>query len=301
MNTILRPVLHFIFKDFYSLKDLENPEFSEKLIKLRNQAKKFSNIPGKINKEMDMEECKVDGGIYYRFQYKNNKTNKKVFYIHGGGFFLEALKLHWELCYKLSKETGCEIIFPIYPLIPESNAEQTHNMLLSVYKEIINNCNTEDLTIIGDSAGGALALTVPMYIRDNGLPVPNEIVLISPGFNIGETNEEETERLKEIVKYDLILGELPVSKIKKLWRGNLDEKDYRNNALEGSLQGLPRITMFSGTHDILNIPARRLVNRMKKEGHPYCYEELENGKHCYIVFKPAGKDFELIKTRVLGN
>ncbi|OUM58374.1 hypothetical protein PIROE2DRAFT_64447 [Piromyces sp. E2] len=235
---------------------------------------------------MDMEIGKVNGGIYYRIQDKNNKNpTKKVIYIHGGAFFLEALKNHWNYCYRLSKETGCEIIFPYYPLVPESSSEPSHNMLLSVYKELIKNIKPEDITIMGDSAGATLAFSLSMLIRDHGLPVPNEIILISPGFRIGDTTEEENKRLEEIKKYDFLL----------------DLNDYRVDALKGNLHGLPRITMFSGTHDVLNIPARRLAERMKKEGHPYCYIEKEGGIHVYALSNKSKKEFELTKSRILGN
>ena len=61
----------------------------------------------------------------------------------------------------------------------------------------------EDLTIIGDSAGGTLALSLSMLARDKGLPVAKEIVLISPGFVL-ECNDEELKRLEQVKKQEAI-------------------------------------------------------------------------------------------------
>ena len=302
MNALKKFVLQFVFKDFYSLKNLEDPTFSEELIKIREKVKNYSEPREGIKKQMEIEMCKVNGYIYYRIQNKNNKnSNKKVLYIHGGAFFLEALKVHWNFCHKLSKETGCEIVFPCYPLVPESNSEKTHEMLLTVYKELLKNSKPEDITVMGDSAGGTLSLSLSMLARDQGLPLAHEIILISPGFNIGKTTEEESKRLEEIKKNDYILGDFPVEKIKVIWCGNLNPNDYRVNVMNGSLKGLPRITLFSGTNDVMNIPARRFVSKMEKEGHPYCYEEKEGGLHVYVLIKNSPSELELIKSRVMDN
>ncbi|KAL6599458.1 alpha/beta-hydrolase [Neocallimastix californiae] len=302
MNIIKRRLLNHFIKDIHSLKDLENPDFGEGLKRLKNKIKKFSTPKEEIKQQMDVELCKINEYIYYKVQDKNNKNNsKKVLYIHGGAFFLEAIDKHWKFCLRLSKVTGCEIIFPFYPLVPESNSENSHNMLLSVYKELISNNKPEDITIMGDSAGGTIALTLSMLARDKGLPVPNEIVLITPVFSIGKIDEEENKRLEEIKKHDYYINEFPIEKIKELWCGNLDVNDYRVNALNGSLKGLPRITIFSGTYDIMNIPTRKLVSKLKKEGHPYYYEEKEGGVHIYVVSKNSKKELELIVSRVMGE
>jgi len=302
MNIIKKRILQCFFKDIHSLKDMEDPEFGKELTRLKNKVKKYATPKEEVKKQMDIELCEIEGGIYYRAQDKKNKNkNKKVLYIHGGAFFLEAIDKHWKFCLRLSKETGCEVYFPFYPLVPESNSEASHNMLISVYKEMIKDNKPEDITIIGDSVGGTLALTLSMFVRESGLPVPNEIILMTPVFIIEDLDEEESKRLEEIKKYDNYINEFPIEKLIELWRGNLEKEDYRVNPMKGSLKGLPHITIFSGTYDVMNIPTRKLVSRMKEEGHPHHYEEKENGEHLYVVSKKSKNELDLIISRVMGN
>ena len=141
-------------------------------------------------------------------------------YIHGGGFFAEAFKAHWDMCQRLVDATGCEIYFPIYPLVPESSSKESHEMLLKVYKELLNDTPSDKITFIGDSAGGTLCLSLSMLIRDNGLPAVSELILISPGFGFGEMTEEDNIRLQEIKKHDFMIGQFPVLKIAALWMGD---------------------------------------------------------------------------------
>ena len=257
--------------------------------------------PAKIRKVMDIRACKVSKGIYYRAKDKTNANRKKVLFIHGGGLIAEALPLHWKFCRSLARDTGCEIFFPQYPLVPESDAENSNAMLMQVYKRLLKECAPEDITIIGDSAGGTLALSLSMTARDMGLPMPNEIVLISPGFSIGEMTAKEQKRAAYIKKQDFILGDFPIGKIKALWQGSLDNDDHRANVAGGSLTGLAHITMFSGTHDILNIPARRYAAKLKKVGHPHLYIEKKCGIHDYALSPKNKESYDIIVSKVMGR
>jgi acetyl esterase/lipase len=299
MNIILRKLIQFSMRDFTELSKLDNPEFGEGLAKLKKKLPQSSEPSERIKKKMDIRKCRVKDGIYYIAKDKKNRSNKKVLFIHGGGFFLEAMPLHWRLCQRLARDTGCEIIFPEYPMVPESDAKECHIMLMEVYRELIKSCSPEDLTIIGDSAGGTLSLSLSMLAREKGLPLASEIILISPGFIIGQMTENESRRAEYIRDQDCIIGHFPVDKISKLWLGDLNANEYRADATKGSISGLPHITMFSGTHDIMNIPARRFAAKMKKEGHPYSYYEKKGGAHDYALLKKSRKEYNIIVSRIL--
>ncbi|MBR5683907.1 MAG: alpha/beta hydrolase fold domain-containing protein [Ruminococcus sp.] len=300
MNFILKKLIRFSMRDFIALTKLDNPEFAEGLAKLKKKLPQNSAPPKSVKAKMDIKKRRVKGGLYYIVRDKNNRSNKKVLFIHGGGFFLEALPLHWRLCQRLARDTGCEIIFPEYPMVPESNAKECHIMLMEVYRELMKNSRPEDVTIIGDSAGGTLSLSLSMLARDRGLPLANEIILISPGFIIGEMNEKEQKRAEYIKKNDAILGLFPVSKISELWLGDLDVSEYRADATKGSIRELPHITMFSGTHDMMNIPARRFAAKMKKEGHPFTYFEKKGGAHDYALLKKSREEYDIMVSKIKG-
>jgi acetyl esterase/lipase len=53
-----------------------------------------------------------------------------------------------------------------------------------------------DIIIVGDSAGGHLALALTRYLRDEGLPLPRGLVVLSPWVDIGFTNQWGEEEIK---------------------------------------------------------------------------------------------------------
>ena len=231
-------------RDFTKLSRLDNPEFGEGLAELKKKLPQDSAPSKRIRREMEVKKRRVKNGIYYVARDRRNRSGKKVLFIHGGGFFLEALPLHWRLCQRLARDTGCEIIFPQYPMVPESNAKECHIMLMEVYSELMKNSRPEDITIIGDSAGGTLSLSLSMLAIERGLPVANEIILISPGFIIGKMTEKEQKRANYIRQQDCIIGHFPVEKVSELWLGDLDVNNYRADATKGSIEGLPHIIIF---------------------------------------------------------
>ena len=300
MNVILKKLIQYSMREFTELSKLDNPEFGKGLAELKKKLPQTSEPSKRIKKKMDIKKCRVNSGVYYIARDKHNRSKKKVLFIHGGGFILEAMPLHWRLCQRLAEDTGCEIIFPEYPMVPESNAKECHIMLMEVYIKLMKSCRPEDVTIIGDSAGGTLSLSLSMLAIERGLPVANEIVLISPGFIIGKMTEKESRRAEYIKSQDCIIGHFPVDKVSELWLGDLDVNNYRADATKGSIAGLPHITMFSGTHDIMNIPARRFADKMKKEGHPYSYYEKKGGPHDYALLKKYRKEYDIIVSRIMG-
>ena len=298
MGFIKRKLIELLLKDFYKLKDLEHPEFGEELHKLKVRKKMTSEPPAMFRRLANIETCHVGKHVYYVIRSKKKKSEQKVMYIHGGGLCSEAFPSHWEFCTRLANKTGCEIIFPAYPLVPEGNTLDAHEMLYKVYTEVLEDTDPLKLTFIGDSAGGTLCLSLAMMARDAGLDLPRELILISPGFAMENLSEKEQERLKNIQKHDFMIGQFPVRKIAELWNGGVAPLDYRTDVTRGSIEGLPRIIMFSGTYDIMNIPARRFAKRLKAEKHPYRYIEKKGGYHVYVLSKKARAEFELICSRV---
>lgn len=299
MGIVKRKLIEYALKDFYALKDLDHPQFGEELHKLKVRKKTTSEPPARYKRTMDIKTCPVGDNVYYVIRSrKKSISSKKIIYIHGGGLISEAFTAHWDFCARLSDRTGCEIFFPAYPLVPEGNTVQAHDMLLKFYREVLKITDPESVTLMGDSAGGTLCLSLAMMVRDNGLPLPKKIILISSGFAMENLNEEEKARLEEIKKHDFMIGQFPVRKIAELWNGGAAPLDYRTDVTRGSIEGLPEILMFSGTYDIMNIPARRFAARMKAEGHPHRYIEKEGGYHVYVLGRKAKEEFELIASEV---
>ena len=68
------------------------------------------------------------------------------------------------------------------------------------------------------------------------------------------------------------------------YRGELPAEDPRVSPINGDLSGLGPITLFSGTHDILNSDAKRFVPLAREAGVSIDYHEAPGMLHEYPFF-----------------
>jgi len=102
-------------------------------------------------------------------------ANGHVLYLHGGGYVFEMGHGHWQLLATLINRSDATATVPLYPLAPEYTSRDTYPWLLALYKHVCDTLHPENLTIMGDSAGGGMALLLVQQAVAQGLPHPNQI------------------------------------------------------------------------------------------------------------------------------
>lgn len=114
------------------------------------------------------------------------EKEKIVLYFHGGAYCAGSAKSVRELCCKLSRTSGARI-FPInYRLAPQNPFPGALCDCLATYLYLMNPpkdsgfkpYKPEQIVLCGDSAGGGLAVSLGLAIRDLGLPLPAGIVAL---------------------------------------------------------------------------------------------------------------------------
>ena len=121
---------------------------------------------------------------------KEGETESTViFYLHGGSYVAEASKEHWYFLADLVEDTKATIIMPDYPLTPKYNYKDVFAMIEPLYEEIIEQENTENFIVMGDSAGGGMALALCEKLGEEGKQKPDKLILISPWLDVRLENE----------------------------------------------------------------------------------------------------------------
>lgn len=187
-----------------------------------------------------------------------SEPRKALLYIHGGAFFREITPQHWNLTAQIARETGLDVLVPIYPLLPRPGA--TAQKLATGLVEI---CRTSKQTVVsmcGDSAGGMLALSSTQLLRDTEPELfakMDSLILISPVLDVG-LDHPEVARLSEV---DPWLGINGLRSIMPLLAADLPLKHPTVSPLYGSIEKLPPTLLLSGTYDMLCADARRLKSK----------------------------------------
>ena len=218
---------------------------------------------------------------------KDSKTELTIFYFHGGAYMAEATENHWNFIQKLAIDTNSTIIMPDYPLAPKSNYIDVYNFVEPLYKEKVMNMDVNKLIVMGDSAGGGLALGLMEKRSVEGINMPNKIVLISPWLDVRLNNPyiaETQKRDKQLNRDTLKLAGLAYS--------NVDD-NYLINPIDGDLSKLKNIIVFTGKDDILNPDVNVLKDKAKEQGNDIEIKEYDNAAHIWIIDKNS--DEEIVK------
>lgn len=199
----------------------------------------------------------------------------KVLYIHGGAYVEPAVGPHWTFIARLAGALGLEFIVPRYPLAPESDVGATMPFMLALYREIIR----EDAPVIvmGDSAGGGLALALLQEAREQGLVMPAGLVMISPWLD-GTMSAPEQARIEP---HDVMLRRAGLLAAARWYAGALPLEHRWISPVNGPLEGLPPMLMLGSDCDLLVTDMRHLAERAKSANAPLDYEEVSGLCHTW--------------------
>lgn len=290
-------VSNFPFKLLYHLQTLGLPS---------TQSKLFAFFLRLINKKRFLEKH-LAGNRFYQFthpepgwtvrrscrvhKYQINGRNvftlrplsshpadKHILYLHGGAYVQGFNRFHWQFLARLVKSTGCTITAPDYPLAPESTYKQSFAMLMTLYKQLATSVLSKDLILMGDSSGGGFALALAQKIREEVIPQPSQIIMLCPWLDISLNNPE----INVIAAEDPFLERLSLQQVGKLYAGDLNASHYLLSPINGSLQGLGKISLFIGSKEILLADARKLKAAAEAEGVSMNYFEYQGMVHGWM-------------------
>lgn len=206
-----------------------------------------------------------------------NPTGEYVVALHGGAFIFPASFFHWINYSVTAYQTGATFEVPIYPLLQEGGtASWVVPRTAGLISSLITEHGAQNVSVVGDSAGGNLALSSVQYLVSHGDPVPASMVLISPWLDVGAGG----------------LG--------AVWAGGLSTTNPMVSPLYGSLAGLPPTYVYSGALDPLVQQAAVLQQAAIAQGAPVSFILNQTGIHDFILLTPSGLPYWPDINRQLG-
>ena len=215
-----------------------------------------------------------NGGIFYANE--KGVSRYTVFYIHGGAYEMDFIQVHWEFIEKLVKETNALVIAPAYRVVPFGTYKEAYDLIVPVYKKYCEDHPEKKIIMMGDSAGGGLALALAEYFKKEGIRFPDELILYSPWVDISMENEE----IKEYIPREPLLEAGTIWPAAKGWAADLDLHDPLVSPIYGDLKGLRNVTVFLGTEEILYPDVTKMFHMLDAD----VSNELIVGEemfHCY--------------------
>ena len=241
-----------------------------------------ARVPGYMKDEYNISEEEVENRPVYTITPKNGVTNELVImYVHGGSYVGNLEKEHWKTCSDIINQLGCTIIVPDYPLTPKYNYKDTISMMETLYKQLIEKIDPSNFIVMGDSAGGGLSLALLEKVGEENIQMPNQTILISPWLDVRLNNPE----IEEVEPNDPELNKSALKIAGENYAGKDGIDSYLVNPIDGPLDKLKNVSIFTGTNDILNPDIKILQERAKEVGTKINVYETEGATHVWLLYK----------------
>lgn len=256
-------------------------------------------IPQNVRFDCMLEEERTAGMQVFWLNRDAAESDTVVLYLHGGAYVNPPQKVQWNACDTIAEQAGCSVVLPVYPTAPNFTFDECYDALLKLYDSILETHQPQDVVLMGDSAGGGLAIGFAMWLCELGYEQPAQIVAFSPEVDITLSNPD----LKAYEKLDAMLAIDGIVEMGRVWAGGADTSDYRLSPINGDVTRLAPITLFAGTRELLYPDEVKFVQQAQEQGVTIDYHEGENLGHCWPIYPtPEGKKaLAYVAERIAGN
>ena len=190
--------------------------------------------------------------------------SRTIFYCHGGGYVWGSPADYREFAARLCKPMNAEVFLLDYRLAPAHRCPAPLEDSLEAWDAATAAGMDPSRTVImGDSAGGGLALATLLALRERGDSLPAAALLMSPWLDM--TGSGDSFDTKDHL--DPMLSADGARKVGPLYCGDevaLD--DWRASPLFADHKGLPPTFIQTGEHEILLSDSERLKDSMENSG-----------------------------------
>jgi acetyl esterase/lipase len=183
-------------------------------------------------------------------------------YIHGGAFVVGGGDFAKATGARSADATGARAVSVDYRMPPDHPFPAAPEDCIAVYKALIETIDPKRIVVGGASAGGNIAASTALMIRDRGLPSPAGVILLTPEVDLTESGD--TFRTNEDLDIVLKRG-LPDANA--LYAGGRDlTEPYLSPLFADYTKGFSPTLVQSGTRDLFLSNSVRIHRKLREAG-----------------------------------
>ncbi|MBO6940419.1 MAG: alpha/beta hydrolase [Deltaproteobacteria bacterium] len=210
------------------------------------------------------------------FRPRGVDESRVVLHLHGGGYALCSGRTHKGILGDLALATRHEVWAVDYALAPEHPFPRPIEDGVRAFEALVaRGVAPERIVLSGDSAGGALAVSVALSLRDMGRPMPGALVLLSPWVDLGVTGVDRGE--------DYLVPDLMARFAEHYLQGTCPTNPLASPA-RADLSGLPPMLVQAGGVEVLRGQIEDFARNARSAGTDVRLEVWDNMFHAFHGF-----------------
>jgi len=258
-----------------------------------DDARKAQDQLGRMTAEMLKTKVSFEPVTFERFTACFAVSNaceepcdRAVLYLHGGGYTAGGLDYAKGFGALLASRTRVSVFCVAYRLAPEHKFPAAPDDAMEAYQYLLDTGYLpEHIVVAGESAGGGLALSLVLRLRDEGKPLPACVVAISPWADLTLSGSSYNNN----VRLDPTLIRESLAYYVIAYAAGHEDEAYVSPAL-GDYTGFPPTLLFAGSDEILLSDAKSVYRHLKKANVESKLVVEEGMWHVYPLYgTPEGK------------
>jgi len=233
-----------------------------------------------LYKETRFEKVDAGGVPAEWFRRADADGGRVILFFHGGGYGLGSIDTHRDLLARAGRAARATALSVEYRLAPEHRFPAQLEDAIAAYRFLLaEGIPPNRIVVAGDSAGGALVLSLLVKLRDDGAPLPAASVCLSPWVDL----EVRGSTIDANDRYDYISRRALTQYSKRF----VDDADLRNPLaapLYADLHGLPPLLIQVGSAETLLDDSRRIAARARDAGVDVRLRVWEDMIHVWQLF-----------------
>lgn len=223
----------------------------------------------------------IQARIYKPHDHSQDKLHPVVVYFHGGGFVIADLDVYDGGPRAVSRFADVVVLSVHYRQAPENKFPAAHDDAVAAWKWALANAQSiggdpRKVAVMGESAGGNLAINVSIAARDQGLQAPLHQVLVYPlvGNDLNTESYIENATAKPLNK--------PMIEwfVKHTFNDQNETADPRVNVVGAAdLRGLPSSTVILAEIDPLRTEGEMLAEKLEAAGNDVRHKTFNGSTH----------------------
>jgi monoterpene epsilon-lactone hydrolase len=202
-------------------------------------------------------------------------------YLHGGAFALGSINVSREWVARLTRAANTRALIIDYRLAPEHPYPAALDDATAAYLWLLEEgVEASRIVLAGESAGGGLALSTLVRLRDTGHPLPAGAVCISPWTDLALTGDS----IRSKAHIDPILAPSDLHAYAGYYAGEVKRTEPLLSPLYADLEGLPPLLIQVGSDEILLDDAVRCAGKARAAGVDVTLETWDGMFHVFQMF-----------------
>ena len=208
--------------------------------------------------------------------------DRTIVWFHSGGYVVGSASGYRSLGAHLARAANARVLLVDYRLAPEFPYPAALEDALAVYGGVVADQpgGASAVVLAGDSAGGGLALSTLVALRDAGTELPACAICCSPWTDLAQTGET----IETNAAVDPAVSGSMLELCAALYLGERDRRTPLASPFYADLEGLPPVFVLVGTAETLLDDSRRFAERAAAAGVDVTLRVADDMVHIFPIF-----------------